>query len=82
MKIERLNVAAAIMIDGVTKMHCDTQMADIEYDPTTQIYTITGKKHGQITLVHSTNIQWSRPLVEENGQKARGPGRPRTPQEA
>lgn len=80
MKIERLNVASAIMVDGVTKMHCDTQMADIEYNPETQIYTIVGKKHGHITLVHSTNIQWSRPLVDE--QKTRGPGRPRASQEA
>lgn len=81
MKIERLNVASAIMVDGVTKMHCDTQMADIEYNPETQIYTIVGKKHGHITLVHSTNIQWSRPLNNEE-QKTRGPGRPRASQEA
>lgn len=80
MKIERLNVASAIMVDGVTKMHCDTLMADIEYNPETQIYTIVGKKHGHVTLVHSTNIQWSRPLADE--QKTRGPGRPRTTQEA
>jgi len=65
MKIERINVAAAIMVDGVTRMSADHQIAEIEYDPHTQIYTIVGKKNGQITLVHSTNIQWSRPLEQK-----------------
>lgn len=69
MKMERINVAAAIMVDGTTKMHCDHKLADITYDYNTQIYTLVGKTHGQITLVHSTNVQWSRPLKDENESK-------------
>lgn len=70
MKIERINLGLAVMIDGVTKMHCDYKMADISYDPATMIYTLVGKTHGHVTLVHSTNVSWSRPLKEDNEQKA------------
>lgn len=69
-KMERINLGLAIMVDGVTKMHVDEKMAVITYDTETMIYTIIGKNHGHVTFVHYSNVSWSRPLKVDDEQKS------------
>ncbi len=69
--MDRINVASAIMVDGVTRMSADNSIADITYIPEESKYIIIGRKTNQETWVHSSNIQWARPSLEQTTRLSR-----------